>query len=408
MKLLKVFAFILIGSLFIRCGKSGASDCDHRLIISLPDNYYWSSIVDNMTPTVFVTSDHGELIDDFELQNDSDNEICLSPLDRKMDITIVTKHKLPNYYRYKLRTFLDVDPQYISVVKEPKDTCEGKIILTERTNIHSFDPTYKGSSTKYGTTTEITIRTTSEQDQYYASYRDGSETHKRYLWVENLTCGSRDTFHVPSAKTIDKPYPIHYPENNRVREQIHGRSTTKDWDFTRIKYTDYTFPQTSIQTYIPFELFDEFKIATNLRRDSMWFSKTIITKTIDTVYTLPEIEILNADGNTQDLSIETSGDIEYFSVSLKNTDTPTNVEIDWNIHGKIDGDLSYKLPQVLTLLDENLIGVEPEFLEIKTIKLENFFGSLEYKNFMEHKLDTYVPYDSDKIQYYESIFKYEN
>ena len=398
---------------------------DNDIAIVTPETLYTVEVGSNIydqevgrTGHIYLTDFEGELLADTSLFNDNSYiiERDYDYTENSYDATFVTKFDIAPTEStvYNISTFIDVSPMTISLLEDDFDPNpnneRARFTILNIGSPSSVDLFFSNNTHTSSCTTadggycNFNVSLLRVPDNIYSTFNRSGEDFNRYLWLENVTGATADTFEFADIPIITESESIAYPPHDFVNTTLFGYSIDEPQTYYRL--TRHSLGSEEMESEHPFpkNIFDGYKVDVLLSSgDLTYFSSRKYSDVVNT-YALPAMELEITNNSLTNYEIRTSNDVDYYSVQLSYSNADEALLINWIIYGQGEQFMNFSLPNLADIIFAEHPNFSVTDLDHSRTYLYRIEGISSYEDYI-HTIISPDSEASDQIERYEFVSK---
>ncbi len=365
--------------------------CNDQLILFIESRFFNEENPATYPPIVIISDYSDKIISQETIPFEKSTAICYRRELQPLKLSIIYHINQAGKRRYDIQTFHDFNSNNLYVHKTKDlnpDEHRAKITIHRDEHVNSFYPYTEDDFNITDSTITINKELSKPEEPFFVIFSKESETHHRYIWLENVNKETDEIFDINDTEEILNPISISYPDNDAVFERIFGRIKSSNPDFSRVYGRYYTFGIPEISMYIPLDLFSEFRKKTIVPINDRRFETDYITSTIETNYQFPDLDVELISGSYDDFVIESESDYDFYSANFSYENPDHDFLVNWGLNGKSVSHINKsKIDKaVYSYISERHSLFNPSFFELTEYEISKYDDDMHYDQFVEIKM----------------------
>jgi hypothetical protein len=395
------FLFFLILFLFVSCSKDDNSTDNpilpieiNLLSVSTPSGFYQDEPTISSSGHVYLTNNNGELIMESELLNNTTSELnkVYDIENNTYNVTFLINYKYDGSSFYRINTFTNIQPYNLDFNEFGIKAANNERAKVSVINANGFfteilfnnsPATVEGSINN----TVFDLRLEQVPDGLYFSFRHENENFRRYVLLKNATGNTNETFEFQNIPKITDHININYPENDKLDTYISGSQNSDPNNFfAKLSEFHSNLGVTTTSHYFPIDLFQRFKVITNLDQGEKKFRTVVYGNSINLNYNLPNLDFQVTNNSINNYSISSSSSFDYYSAHFNYFNDDDTYNIIWSVYGEQMKNMNFILPKLAASITKDFPDFSIDNLINHATALHKIEGIQTYKQFITTKL----------------------
>jgi len=331
----KLILILIISTTFFQCTTDDQADDEmvtnnnnntttSLFTISTSNDYYSENELNTGNPKIFLTDENGEIITEDNLDNGSTVELTAEYdiNNNNYDVTLLKKElsSFSQITNYHLETYIDIYPHHYEIqnIEDLNPNNEEVMISIINSNgiLDDFFGFAPGSVSENNGTYTCNSTLNEIPDNYFLSFKKSTEDFKRYIWLEDVTGETNDTFEFNQTEIIQNPTSITYPNNESVSSVIEGINSNNPNKMYELSYQWSNDGSTELDHFIPNGLFDQYWISNSIKTGSENYTTFEKSNIINSNYAIPNLSLEVVNNSYNLFQINSSSDFDFYSASF--------------------------------------------------------------------------------------------
>jgi hypothetical protein len=394
-------SFFLILSLFVSCSKED-NPTDNPILpvevkllsVSTSNGFYLDEPTISSSGHVYLTNNNGELIMESELLNNTTSE-----LNKVYDIenntysaTFLIKYKYDGTTFYRINTFTNIQPYNLDFNEfgiKAQNNESAKVSVTNANGFLSeliFNGRIRSDNVSIDNTV-FDLRLEQVPGDLYFSFRHENENFRRYVLLKNATGNTNETFEFQNIPKITDHINITCPENDKLDTYISGSQNSDPNNFfAKLSEFHSNLGVTTTTHYFPIDLFQRFKVITNLNQSEKKFRTVVYGNSINLNYSIPNLDFQVTNNSINNYSISSSSSFDYYSAHFNYFNDDDTYDIIWSVYGEKMKNMNFILPKLAASITKDFPDFSFDKLINHATSLHKIEGIQTYKQFITTKL----------------------
>lgn len=393
-------SFFLILFLFVNCNKEDNSTDNpvlpeevNLLSVSTPNGFYLDEPTISSSGHVYLTNNNGELIMESELLNNTTSELnkVYDIENNTYNATFLYEVINEGFTFYRIKTFTNIQPYNLDFTgfetKAPiKESA--KVSVTNANGFLSeliFNGRIRSDNVSIDNTV-FDLRLEQVPGDLYFSFRHENENFRRFLFLKNVTGNTNETIEFQNIPEIIDHLNINYPENDNLYMYIKGSQNSDPNNFfAKLSEFRSNLGVTTTTNYFPIDLFQRFKVLTDLDQGEKKFETVEYGNSINLNYSIPNLDFQITNNSINNYSISSSSSFDYYSAHFNyyKVDDPYII---WSVYGEQMKNMNFILPKLTTSITKDYPDFSFDKLINHATSLHKIEGIQTYKQFISTRL----------------------
>jgi hypothetical protein len=394
-------SFFLILFLFVNCSKED-NPTDNPILpvevklisVSTPIGFYLDEPTISPSGHVYLTNNSGKLIMESELLNNTTSELnkVYDIENNTYNATFLIKYKYDGTTTYKFNTFTNIQPYNLDFnefgIKTPNNE-RAKVSVTNANGLFTELLFNTSPASVHGSFNNTVFDLNLEQvpGSLYFSFRHENENFRRYVLLKNATGNTNETFEFQNVPKITDNIKITCPENDKLDIYISGSQNSDPNNFfAQLSEFHSNIGTTTTTHYFPIDLFQRFKVVTNLEKNEKKFRTIEYSNSINLNYSIPNLDFQVTNNSINNYSISSSSSFDYYSAHFSYYNNDEEYYIIWHVYGEKMENMNFILPKLATAITNDYPDFSFDKLINHATSLHKIEGIQNYKQFITTKL----------------------
>lgn len=356
------------------------------MAFDVQENYFFPLFPgDTFETRYFLTDRKGRILVDTVLVNGKVTRLMASfDPDDTYDLTVVHRTEYFGVPTYGIGTYLNVKPHTYTLSRLSTTSEDMEYVITQISNpLVDFSNSIDSIQSQwFGDHAVLRLTKRSNPGTVYASFRQESDLHPRYLFREHIT-SDRDTIAYTDLPSISNTTECSFPPNTGLETTIYGLKDDLPDVLFKVDQFDVTTGSSHATYHLPDSIFDRYKFYTGWYNNGNLYSANKIVESIPSEVSQPDLSFTIQNSDPDNFHFTSPSSYDHFWMYFNYGSQSTGFQVLWGVYGEGGADNHFEIPYFPIMFPPGLpfTANDLNFQYGRIVKMEglgDYHGQLQY------------------------------